>query len=64
MSGVDCVVPWATRRLLHGVGFHRIENHGVTVLIVDLRGFGINQIYFFFSMNLKKLHNTQEAEQW
>jgi hypothetical protein len=28
------------------------------------RGFGINQIYFFFSMNLRNLHNTQEAGQW
>ena len=26
------------------------------------RGFGINQIYFFFSMNLRNLHNTQEEE--
>ena len=25
------------------------------------RGFGINQIYIFFSMNLRNLHNTQEA---
>ena len=28
------------------------------------RGFGINQIYFFFSMNLRNLHNTQEAGKW
>jgi hypothetical protein len=28
------------------------------------RGFGINQIYFFFSMNLRNLHNTQEAKEW
>jgi hypothetical protein len=28
------------------------------------RGFVINQIYFFFSMNLKKLRNTQEAGKW
>ena len=33
-SGVDCIVSWATRRSLHGVGFHRIENHGVTLLTV------------------------------
>jgi hypothetical protein len=31
---VDCVVAWATRRSLHGVGFHRIEDHGVTLLTV------------------------------
>jgi hypothetical protein len=46
------------------VGFHRIEDHGVTVLILTLKGFGINQIYFLFSMNLKELHNTEEAEKW
>jgi hypothetical protein len=28
------------------------------------RGFGINQIYFFFSMNLRNLHSTQEAGKW
>jgi hypothetical protein len=28
------------------------------------KGFGINQIYFFFSMNLRNLHNTQEAGKW
>ena len=28
------------------------------------REFGINQIYFFFSMNLRNLYNTQEAGQW
>jgi hypothetical protein len=28
------------------------------------RGLGINQIYFFFSMNLRNLHNTQEAGKW
>ena len=28
------------------------------------RGFGINQIYFFFSMNLRNVHNTQEAKEW
>jgi hypothetical protein len=28
------------------------------------RGFGINQIYFFFSMNLRNLHDTQEAGKW
>jgi hypothetical protein len=33
-SGVDCVVSWATRRSLHGVDFHRIEDHGVTLLTV------------------------------
>ena len=44
--------------------FHRIEDHVVTVLIVTLKGFGINQIYFLFSMNLKKLHNTEEAEKF
>jgi hypothetical protein len=33
-SGVDCVVSWGTRRSLHGLGFHRIEDHGVTLLTV------------------------------
>jgi hypothetical protein len=33
-NGVDCVVAWANRRSLHGVGFHRIEDHGVTLLTV------------------------------
>jgi hypothetical protein len=64
LSGVDSVVSWVTRELLQGVGFHCIEDHGVTVLIVTLKGFGINQIYFLFSMNLKQLHNAQEAEKW
>jgi hypothetical protein len=64
LSGVDCVVSRATRGLLQGVCFHRIEDHGVTLLILTLKGFGINQIYFLFSMNLKKLHNTEEAEKW
>ena len=36
-SGVDCVVSWGTRRSLHGVGFHRIEDHGVTLLTVASR---------------------------
>jgi hypothetical protein len=27
-------------------------------------GLGINQIYFFCSMNLRNLHNTQEAGKW
>jgi hypothetical protein len=28
------------------------------------RRFGINQIYFFFSTNLRNLHNTHEAGKW
>ena len=28
------------------------------------RGFAINQIYFFFSKNLRNLHSTQEAGKW
>jgi hypothetical protein len=28
------------------------------------RGFGIKQIYLFFSMNLRNLHNTQEEGKW
>jgi hypothetical protein len=28
------------------------------------RGFGINQIYFFFSKHIRNLHNTQEAGKW
>jgi hypothetical protein len=31
---IECVVSWATWRSLHGVGFHRIEDHGVTLLTV------------------------------
>ena len=27
-------------------------------------GIGINQIYFFFSMNLRNLHSTQEGGKW
>jgi hypothetical protein len=46
-------------------GFPRIEDHGVTVDRRFLeRGFGIKQIYLFFSMNLRNLHNTQEAGKW
>jgi hypothetical protein len=46
-------------------GFSRIEDHGVTVDRRFLeRGFGIKQIYLFFSMNLRNLHNTQEAGKW
>jgi CRISPR/Cas system CSM-associated protein Csm3 (group 7 of RAMP superfamily) len=29
-----------------------------------LRGFGIKQIYLFFSMNLENLDDTQEAGKW
>ena len=28
------------------------------------RRFGINRIYFYFSMNLRNLHNTQEPGKW
>jgi hypothetical protein len=31
---IECVVSWATWRSLHGVGFHRIEDHGVTLMTV------------------------------
>jgi hypothetical protein len=49
-SGVDCVVAWATWRSLHGVGFHHIEDHGVTLLtIVSWRGDLVSIKYISYS---------------
>jgi hypothetical protein len=64
---IECVVSWATRRSLHGVGFQRIEDHGVTLLTVaSWRGdlVSIKYISSFLWISLRNVHNTQEAGKW
>jgi hypothetical protein len=64
-SGVDCVVSWGTRRSLHGLGFHRIEDHGVTLLTVaSWRGDLVSIKYissFLWISEIYIAHKKQES---
>ena len=63
-NGVDCVVAWANRRSLHGVGFHRIEDHGVTLLTVaSWRGDLVSVKYIPSILRISEIYITHKKQE-
>jgi hypothetical protein len=64
LSGVYCVVSWATWRSLLGVGFHRIEDHGVTLLTVaSWRGDLVSIKYISSFLWISEIYITHKKQE-